>query len=109
MIIQLTQDAERKLKEKIGDKPGSVRLIYDTEGCGCAVNGIPGLRIIDKPDDEDVSVSAGDSLSFFINRRQEVFFEDNMKLDVLPKLSSFQLESSNQTYGTNIQLVDTRP
>ncbi|WP_054955771.1 iron-sulfur cluster biosynthesis family protein [Paenibacillus dakarensis] len=108
MIIQLTEDAERKLKEKIGSVQGSVRLIYDTEGCGCAVNGIPGLRIIDEPDQDDVPVEAGDSIPFVINRMQEIFFEDSLKLDVHPGLSSFRLDSSSQTYGTNIQLVDTR-
>lgn len=108
MIIQLTVDAERKLKETIGETPGSVRLIYDTEGCGCAVNGIPGLRIINELDQEDIIVSSGDSVPFVINRRQEVFFEESLKLDVLPGLSSFRLDSSSQTYGTNIQLVDTR-
>ncbi|MGM1044934.1 Uncharacterized protein YqkB [Paenibacillus uliginis N3/975] len=108
MMIQLTPDAEKKLKERIGNQPGRVRLIYDTEGCGCAVNGIPGLRIINEPDSEDVTVSAGDSVAFVINRRQEVFFEDAMTLDVFSGLSTFRLDSNNQTYGTNIQLVDTR-
>lgn len=109
MNIELTVDAERKLKEQIGETPGSVRLIYDTEGCGCAVNGIPGLQIINEMDPDDVVVMTGDSIPFVINRRQEVFFEDFMKLDVLPELSSFRLDSRNQSYGTNIQLVDTRP
>ena len=108
MMIQLTPEAERKLKEKIGIEPGRVRLIYDTEGCGCAVNGIPGLRIISEPEQEDVSISAGDAVPFVMNHRQEVFFEDTMKLDVIPGLSSFRLDSSSQTYGTNIQLIDTR-
>lgn len=109
MMIQLTPGAEKKLKEKIGNKPGRVRLIYDTEGCGCAVNGIPGLRIINEPDSEDITVSAGDNVAFVINRRQEVFFEESMTLDVISSLNTFRLDSTSQTYGTNIQLVDTRP
>lgn len=108
MIIELTADAERKLKEKIGGSPSRVRLVYDTEGCGCAVNGIPGLQIIDELDHDDIDLSSGGSVSFVINERQAVFFEDSLKLDVHPGLSSFRLDSSNQTYGTNIQLVDTR-
>ncbi|WP_234032975.1 iron-sulfur cluster biosynthesis family protein [Paenibacillus faecalis] len=107
-MIQLTAEAEKKLREKIGSHPGRVRLVYDTEGCGCAVNGIPGLAIINEADAEDVTISAGDQVMFVINRRQEVFFEDSMTLDVIPGLDSFRLDSRHQTYGTNIQLVDTR-
>ena len=107
-MIELTPQAERKIKDKIGSRPGSLRLIYDTEGCGCAVNGIPGLRIIDQPDEDDMPLGSGGSVAMFMNRRQEVFFENRMKLDVTPDQYAFRLDSDGQTYGTNIQIIDAR-
>ena len=108
MKTELTPQAENKLRDIIGNKPGSVRLIYDTEGCGCAVNGIPGLRIIHQPDAEDMPLNRGETVALYMNRRQEVFFEDNMKLDLMPDACGFRLDSPGETYGTNIQVMDTR-
>ena len=71
--IQLTRQAELKLKDKLGDKPGAIRLIYDTEGCGCAVNGVPSLRIVDEPTTEDIAVETGSTVPFIVNRKQAVF------------------------------------
>lgn len=108
MKIQLTPQAELKLKDKLGDRPGSIRLIYDTEGCGCAVNGVPGLRIVDEPTNEDLAVETGSTVPFIVNRRQAVFFEDTMRLDADPEVCSFSLDSSGQSYGSHIQISDDR-
>lgn len=108
MNIQLTQQAELKLKHKLGDKPGAIRLIYDTEGCGCAVNGVPGLRIVDEPTPDDLTVETESAVTFIVNCKQAVFFEEKMKLDADPAAYAFRLDSSGQHYGTNIQVVDTR-
>lgn len=108
MNIRLTPQAELKLINKLGDRPGIIRLIYDTEGCGCAVNGVPGLRIVDEPTSEDISVETGSSVPIIINRRQAVFFEDTMRLDASPAAYSFSLDSSAQNYGSHIQISDDR-
>lgn len=108
MNIQLNPQAELKLKDKLGDKPGAIRLIYDTEGCGCAVNGVPGLRIVDEPTMEDMDVETGSPVPFIVNRKQAVFFEEKMRLDADPATYSFRLDSSGQNYGTNIQVLDAR-
>lgn len=108
MNIQLTPQAEQKLKDKLGDKPGTIRLIYDTEGCGCAVNGVPGLRIVDEPTVDDITVDTGSPVPFIVKRQQEIFFEDKMKLDADPGVYAFRLDSSGQSYGTNIQIIDIR-
>ena len=108
MLIQLSQRAEAKLTEKIGAKPGIIRLIYDTEGCGCAVNGVPGLRIIGQPEQDDVSLEVEGSVPLVMNRMQMLFFEEEMKLDLPEGDFTFRLDSKSQTYGTNIQIVDTR-
>ncbi|CAM3753622.1 MULTISPECIES: iron-sulfur cluster biosynthesis family protein [Paenibacillus] len=108
MIIKLTPEADLKLKELLGGKPGAVRLIYDTEGCGCAVNGVPGLQIVDGAADGDTAIQTNGSIPLVINGKQEVFFEEELKLDLRSGTANFRLTSRNQTYGTNIIATDTR-
>ena len=107
MNIQLTRQAELKLKDKLGDKPGAIRLIYDTEGCGCAVNGVPSLRIVDEPTTEDIAVETGSTVPFIVNRKQAVFRRE----DEAGRRSSHLLLPAGQrgqNYGTNIQVLDAR-
>jgi len=108
VIIQLTPEADLKLMEMLGNKPGAVRLIYDTEGCGCAVNGVPGLQIVDGAAEGDTAIQTDSSIPLVIHGNQEVFFEAELKLDVHAGTVNFRLTSRNQTYGTNIIATDTR-
>lgn len=108
MNIKLTPEAKRTLKESLGNRPGTVRLIYDTEGCGCAVNGVPGLQIVDAPSHEDAGVATDGSVAMVIRRKHEVFFEEQLKLDVQPGTATYRLTSRNQTYGTHIRVADAR-
>ncbi|MEK3735437.1 MULTISPECIES: iron-sulfur cluster biosynthesis family protein [Paenibacillus] len=108
MKLQLTPLAERRLKEKIGTAAGGVRLVYDTDGCGCAVNGVPALQIIHKASEDDIAMETDSPIPFYMNSRQAVFFEEQMRLEGNENTYSFQLDSSSQNYGTNIRIVDNR-
>ncbi|NMO97074.1 iron-sulfur cluster biosynthesis family protein [Paenibacillus lemnae] len=108
MMIQLTPAAEQKLKDKIGSQPGSIRLINDSEGCGCVMSAVPGLRVIQHPEEDDFKLESDGSISFYMSRRHEVFFEEALKLDVNPVGHTFRLSSQSQTYSTNVQTVDSR-
>ncbi|WP_246536698.1 iron-sulfur cluster biosynthesis family protein [Paenibacillus cookii] len=41
MNMRISERAARFLRRKIGDAPSPVRLVFDSEGCGCGANGIP--------------------------------------------------------------------
>lgn len=105
MMIQVTPLAERKLKESLGDQPGFFKLFYDTEGCGC--DGINVLLIVSEVEDGDSTIDAG-SLPFIVSRQQEIFYEDQMRLDTEERFSSFKLDSDSQIYGKNILVKDMR-
>ncbi|WP_342435981.1 iron-sulfur cluster biosynthesis family protein [Paenibacillus sp. FSL L8-0436] len=105
MKIQITPLAERKLKERLGDQPGLFKLFYDTEGCGC--DGINVLLIVNEAQSGDVSIDA-DELPFIISRQQEIFYEEQMRLDAEERFSSFKLDSHSQIYGKNILVRDLR-
>ncbi|GAB6930125.1 hypothetical protein JCM10914A_41080 [Paenibacillus sp. JCM 10914] len=108
MNIHVTEQAEAILKEKLAHKPGIIRLIYDTEGCGCAVNGVPGLRIIEEVATMDVPIHTDSTLSFAIHQKHGIFFEEHLKLSTTPDSCSFRLEGREQSYGTHVQLIDIR-
>lgn len=105
MKIQVTPLAGRKLKERLGDQPGLFKLFYDTEGCGC--DGINVLLIVNEAQPGDVSVDAGE-LPFIVSRQQEIFYEEQMRLDAEERFSSFKLDSHSQIYGKNILVRDLR-
>jgi len=105
MMVQVTPLAEKKLRERLGDQPGIFKLFYDTEGCGC--DGINVLLIVNESTHEDHSIEAG-SLSFIVSRQQEIFYEENMRLDAEERFSSFKLDSNSQIYGKNVLVRDMR-
>ncbi len=53
MKIELTNEAIRKIQDKIENEKGHLKLKYDTEGCGCVVSGIPTLWFFYLPADGD--------------------------------------------------------
>lgn len=106
MKIRITPLAERKLRERLGSLPGTIKLLYDTgHACGC--DGINVLLILDKPDIGDLHVEAG-GLPFVVNTQHEIFYEEQLKLDADEHTTAFVLTSDSQLYGKNIQIRDLR-
>ncbi|MDT3426684.1 uncharacterized protein YqkB [Paenibacillus forsythiae] len=105
MRIQVTPLASQRLKERLGSRPGTFKLLYDTVDCGC--DGIHVLLILDGPDTGDLQVEAGD-LPLVVNSQHVIFYEDNLKLDADENTTSFKLSSDSQLYGQNIQVRDMR-
>ncbi len=46
MNIQVTPLAERKLTVRLGGKPGFIKFLFDTEGCGCDGINVPDRQFI---------------------------------------------------------------
>ncbi|MFI2855731.1 iron-sulfur cluster biosynthesis family protein [Paenibacillus sp. JSM ZJ436] len=108
MMIQLTEAAEQKLKGKLHNSPGVIRLIHDSEGCGCVMSAVPGLEIIEQPGENDVALDTKASYPIYMSRNHEVFFEEALMLDLNSSGLHFRLSSTGQTYSTNVKLVDRR-
>ncbi|MNC36993.1 hypothetical protein D3C75_855410 [compost metagenome] len=65
------------------------------------------LLIVNQAEPGDAAIET-DSLPFVISRQQEIFYEDNMRLDADERIPSFKLDSHSQIYGKNILVRDTR-
>lgn len=106
MQVDVTPEAAQQLKAEIGDG-GLFQLIYDSEGCGCAVSGVPALwKIGNAPDDAVVAVRLSNSVEIIYEPRHEVFFEDRLKLDYVPERRAFKLSSDSQIYHHALRPVD---
>jgi uncharacterized protein YqkB len=107
MRLTLTDQAAEILRLRQADRPGAIRLVYDTEGCGCAVDGVPMLWMTDAPEAGDTSI-AERPLQVWMDPRQTIFFEDEVRLDYRDATRSFRLQSDSQIYNSLLQVVDRR-
>jgi len=106
MYIHLTDDARKAINERIGTGSTAcyLKLVYDTEYCGC--NGLPALHLVSTVEETDVLVdSNGPPMA--TDRGRMIYFEERMKIDRSGS-SSFKLSSDSQTYSSNVKLVDRR-
>jgi uncharacterized protein YqkB len=102
-----SDEAVDQLRAKFGADVRSFRLVYDTEGCGCAVNGVPALWAVNEPGHTDI---AADSRPFALyhDPRHEIFFDETLRVGFVPERQSFRLSSDSQTYTTRMILADQR-
>ncbi|MCI3920412.1 iron-sulfur cluster biosynthesis family protein [Paenibacillus sp. TRM 82003] len=109
MYIRLT-DAARQRLEQYPLEPGDrFRLVYDSEGCGCAVSGVASIWLVDAPEGDELAAETNaDALPFTYLKRHAVFFEDRLSLDFSPERRAFRLSSDGQIYGSGIAVSDRR-
>lgn len=107
MRIRMTEAAASAIRERIGAGSGRLKLVYDAEGCGCAVSGVPALWIVDAPNPEDAE-SAGDPISVLYEPRHELFFDREMKLEYDSSRRTFSLKSDQQIFHPRMTIQDMR-
>ncbi|RAP78191.1 iron-sulfur cluster biosynthesis family protein [Paenibacillus montanisoli] len=105
MHFTFTPSAIEKLAPYLKDGRKSLKLLYDTEGCGCVVSGVPMLQLLDQPHQDD-TLGSGTPYSVWYEPRYEVFFEPNLKVDYNEARSSFSLKSDSQIYTANLRLMN---
>ncbi|NUU77680.1 iron-sulfur cluster biosynthesis family protein [Paenibacillus xylanilyticus] len=105
MIIQVSPLAESRLNAMLGDRPGYLKLFYDTDGCGC--DGTAVLLIVNEPDSDDIPIESG-TLPFLINKQQQIYFESNLRLQSENSFPSYRLSSDSMIYGSNVKVHDLR-
>jgi len=107
--ISMTPAAADRLATYELQSGDRIRLMYDSEGCGCAVSGVASLWLTDalEPDELEAETNAP-ALPMTYLKRQEVFFEDRLRLDYSPERRAFRLSSDGQIYGNGIAVTDRR-
>jgi len=105
MNIQPSTAAINKLIEQFPEDERIIKLIYDIEGCGCAVDGVVQLCRVQKQQSEDAVAYAG-PITLLYDPKQEVFFEDHLMLDYDSSRRGFSLKSKNQIYHSNLSITN---
>lgn len=104
MHFTFTSPAAAKLEPYMQDGSKHLKLLYDTEGCGCVVSGVPTLQVIDAPLADD-KLGEGAPYSVWYEPRYEVFFEPKLKIDYNEERNAFSLKSDSQIYTANLRLI----
>ncbi|WP_079479817.1 iron-sulfur cluster biosynthesis family protein [Halobacillus salinus] len=105
MKLILTEEAKNQLMYMKEEERPLIRLFYDTEGCGCGVNGLPTIRLESEERSTDERVENGD-FTVVIDQQQAVFFKKEMKLDF--KKGLFRLSSPEGVLNPIIPVRDVR-
>jgi uncharacterized protein YqkB len=106
MQITFTEAAIQHL-EPVVSKDALLKLVFDSNGCGCAVNGVPALWVVPEADPRDLHAEAS-PFELVYSPKHEVFFEDHMKIDYQPENRSYLLKSNNQIYNAGMKVIDKR-
>lgn len=106
MHIQITDQAAGQIHKFQLKEHDELKLVFDSEGCGCSVSGVPTLWIVNSVGERDLHAT-GEPFRLLYDKKDEIFFEDRMTLDYRQE-SGFVLKSSGQIYNAHMRLIDKR-
>ncbi len=112
MQFHITKAASEQLHKQLeNDHSGYLKLLYDIEGCGCSVSGVPALRLTQTKEPGDVEGVLTDEseptpVPVLYEKRQEIFFEERLILDYNPQKNGYVLKSDQQIYHQQLKIQD---
>jgi len=104
MEITITDEAVVKIEEKTEGKRGHLKLKYNTDGCGCAVNGVVELWFVPAIENDDIEIKTN-KWTVYIEKAKEVFYDEQMKIDFSKDGNCFQLISPQQILNGRMSLI----
>jgi uncharacterized protein YqkB len=102
--IFITEAAADKINEKIAGREGYLKLVYDTDGCGCAVNGVVALWFVPEVEDDEIAIQTNDR-TIYVEKSKTVFLDEQMKVDFSKPTNWFQLKSPQQILNGQMSLL----
>lgn len=105
MNITFTERAMQQLRPILANTKKQLKLKYDTDGCGCLVNGVIALWLVDQADQDDVAVETN-YVPVLLEKFRLVFYDENMTIDAVEGTGYFQLKSPNQILNPRMSLVE---
>ncbi|OZU90041.1 hypothetical protein CIL03_02575 [Virgibacillus indicus] len=82
MKLSISPEARKQLNQLNTENSRYLLLWYDTDGCGCGVNGMPTIRFTNEKTSSDIKVD-NDMYSVLIHKQQATFFAENMSLSLV--------------------------
>ena len=102
--INITAAAAEKINQRVNGREGYLKLKYDTDGCGCAVNGVVALWFVPNLDSDDIAIETNDR-TVYVEKSKTVFFDEQMKIDFSNAANCFQLKSPQQILNGHMSLL----
>ena len=107
MILEWSETALEEIAARYGQDARTWKLVSDSEGCGCAMNGVAALWLIEEPDTGDLQAGSN-GVEVWYEKRHEVFFDERMRVSYDPSKRAFKLASDGQIYSNRLRLEDRR-
>lgn len=104
MHINFTDTAVFELSQAMKETSSRIKLVFDSEGCGCSANGVATLWLVSSPKQNDLTAT-GDPFEVLFEPKDEIYFEDKMLIDYLPGSHRYVLKSNNQIYNAHMSLI----
>jgi uncharacterized protein YqkB len=82
-----------------------LQLKYDTDGCGCVVNGVAMLVVSQNPVEDYLKVETNYH-SIYLPKEAIVYWDEDMTIDYLEKYNCFQLKSKIQMINPRMSLIN---
>lgn len=94
MEIVWEEQAIRSLKRLTDGKQGYVKLIYDSEDCGCGDDGMSTLWFISEPEGNEIVVETNIG-EMLVDKDKLVYMDDEMTIAWVEDFNSFRLKNKN--------------
>jgi uncharacterized protein YqkB len=104
MHIIFSKAATDRLSPYLEDGTKQLKLLHDTEGCGCVVSGVPALQLISESSVDD-KLAQGEPFPFWFEPRHEVYYEPHLRIDYNMERDSFSLKSDSQIYTLHLRFI----
>ncbi|WP_342496461.1 iron-sulfur cluster biosynthesis family protein [Bacillus sp. FSL K6-3149] len=106
MYIHITEKAKTYIeKQQTGNETKELLLRYDSEGCGCAVSGVPMLWLTSERTGEWEQLKNSQHLKLYIHIAQKVFFDEEMTIDFNEKANTLMLKSPQQILSPRMGIL----
>ncbi|MDX8046060.1 iron-sulfur cluster biosynthesis family protein [Gracilibacillus sp. S3-1-1] len=93
MKLTITEQALEQIKVVNVANKRLLALTYDIDGCGCGVNGMPTVTLIENREKSHQDVECGE-MDVVVDIQQATFFSNEMTLDY--NGATFRLTSPNE-------------
>lgn len=103
MKLNLTDEVQSDLNQILNDENQYLRLVYDTDDCGCGVNGVPLLVISSGVLPQEGKVEQPNGIPTYIFEDQAVFFDEEMTVKKVNQ--HYMLTSPNRILNPRLQIV----
>jgi uncharacterized protein YqkB len=103
--ITFTEKAIQQLTPILTQSKRMLKLKYDTDGCGCLVDGVIALWLVDEADDDDIAVETN-FVPVLVEKSRLIFYDDVMTIDVVEGKNCFQLKSPGQILNPRMSLIE---